>query len=463
MITDGQLDNVLSIGSPVGASAKVALAGVEQSNVCVDSVTDSVIFNHKRGTMRFNSKGEAAHELTVNFTNKVVLIFVGYGQSNTFGFKTADRNPNDTTSSDSVNIRMMNSGKTALVTATRQIPSPETPTLDVGDSDCMLDLANYYQNYFNARGDEQCEIALILGGAGGSAITTIGDGTAVFTTFKNDLAALCSLIVAEGKVPLVCDILYTQGEKEVNTSTVPGWADRLITYIYDPMVAHIKATTGQAYDPIMQLMILSMHSNYTLNGSAFNDIALEQLRAQSLKPGEIKGTCFTGWSEHAADGIHLSGKGQRYMRQMQAKFAAYTDLRPLTIAYAKLVGGQIQLYVVGGSGNLQFDFSVHVDTTAKGMRVFNNTQSAVTISSVTLNNTNRAIIVDLADGGTNGPYTIDGSYYSNNTLGGGQYHQNIVPVTDSDTRNGVLTDSVSLGNQDLRNPLMPFKLTTVGV
>lgn len=463
-LSDGDYDVEVALGQPVQQGVFVTIDGVRQINATADSATDSVIFNHNRGSMRFNSKGEPDHDLQVYLTGKIVEIVVSYGQSNNFGFKTADLNPNDTVNQSGANILMLNSGKTALVAATKQVPSDVV--LDAGDSDCMIDYANYFRKYYNDRGTLSLDQVLCLGGLGGSAITDIGDGTTPFSNWESDFTTICNLITAAGATPHVTHILYVQGEKEVNTSTVSGWASRLVSMIYDPMVAHIKATTGQTDDPIMQLTVLSMHSNYTGNGSSLNDIAVEQLSASALRPGKIKASVFTGWCEHVTDGIHLSGKGQRYLRQMQAKFAAYNNMKPLTVRHARRVGANIELTCSGGVGSLQFDYSIHSNTTSKGIRVFNNVASAVTISSVTLNNTvahDRRIVVSLSDGGSNGPYTIDGGYYSNNQLGGGQYHQNIVPITDSDTtHDGVLSDSSSLGNPSLKNPLMPFNLSVIG-
>ena len=462
-ITDGQLDVEIQMGEAItGSSATVTINNELQLNVAVDNVSDKILFNHRLGDMVLNSKGETAHILSVDFINEVVEVVVAYGQSNTFGWKTADLNPNDTVTESATDILMMNSGKTALIQATKQIPSDETASLAAGDSDCMLDFANYFRNYFNARGTTDLEQVLQVSGLGSSAVTDLADGTTPFTNWESDFTTLCGLITTAGKVPHVSTILYTQGEKDVNTSVETGWASRVATTIYDPMIAHIKTTTGQADDPIMQVAPLTMHSNYTTNGQDYNEIALEQLELQDLRPGRVKATVHTGWLEHSADGIHYSGKGQRYMRQMQAKFAAYTDLKPLTASHARRASSTIELRVNGGTGNLQFDYTTHASTTAKGIRVFNNVAAAVTISSVTLDNTNsydRRIVVTLADGGTNGPYTIDGSYFSDNGLGGGQYHANIVPITDSDTRDGVLSDSATIGNQTLTNPLMPFNLT----
>ena len=60
---------------------------------------------------------------------------------------------------------------------------------------------------------------------------------------------------------------------------------------------------------------------------------------------------------------------------------------------------------------------------------------------------------------------MDGSYYTTNALHasntGGQYNTGRVPITDTDTRAGTLTDSVNHGNPDLYNALMPFRITGV--
>ena len=457
-IEDGEYDVHLNVDAIVTEGAEVLIDGVRQLNVTVDSATNDIIFNHRRGDMRLNSKGEGAHSVSVKYTGPITEVIVSYGQSNNFGLKTADLSPNDTVNQSATDILMLNGAKNSLVAATSQITSDEGPT--AGDSDCMIDLANYYRAYYNARGTLALQQVLSLGGLGASAITDLGDGTTPFTNWKADFTATCNLILASGRTPHVSHILYVQGEKDVNTSVEAGWGDRLVAQIYDPMIAHIKAATGQTDDPIMQLTVLSMHSNYTTNGNNLNEIAIEQLAAQNLRPGRIKATNFSGWFEHVTDGIHFSGEGQRLMRQMQAKFMAYTNMQPLTVSHAKRTDSVIGLYVEGGIGDLVYDYSMHASTTAKGIRVFNSSAAAVTISSVTLDNVNRKIDVTLADGGTNGPYTIDGSYFSNNELGGGQYHANIVPITDSDTtHDGSLSDSSSLGNPSLANPLMPFNLT----
>lgn len=459
-ITDTQLDVVVQMDQAItDPSATVTINGDHQLNVVLDTTTDQVKFNHAKGNSPLNSKGEPSYQLQVSFSSsEIVEITVAYGQSNTFGWKTGDLNTPNTVNQSSSDILMLNSAKTALVAATDQITSDLSASLDSGDTDCMIDYANYFRQYYNSRGTNDLENVLQVAGAGSSTILDLASGTTPFTNWQNDFSTICTLITNAGKVPHVTNILYTQGEREVNTNTVSGWASRLVSNIYDPMVSYIKTTTGQTDDPIMQVVALSMHSTSN-NFYDTNLIALEQLSAMELRPGKIKTTVFTGHMTHTADGIHLAGDAQRYMRQMQAKYAAYTDLMPLQVQNAKRSGSNVELYIKGGTGNLQFDYSLHSSTTAKGIRVFNSSSAAVTVNSVTLDNVNRRVVVALADGGTNGPYTIDGSYFSNNQAGGGQYHANIVPIVDSDSRKGTLSDCTALGNADLWNPLMPFNLT----
>lgn len=458
-IDDGQLDVEIQIGESITASsATVTIKGVVQANVMVDNVTDKVLFNHIRGDMTLNSKGETPHTLAVEFIDEIVEIQVGYGQSNTFGFKTVDLNPNDTISESTSDILMINGAKTALTAATQTLTS-DVP-VDAGDSDCMIDLANYFREYANGRGTTDLEQVVMISGQGASSVIQLAEGTVPFISFEDDFTLICGFIVAAGKVPHVSIIDFTQGENESNTSTTAGYAGRLATTLYDPMVVFIKSITGQTDDPVMQNYVSTMHSNSNTNNN-LNLIAIEQLAVQALRPDKIITTVHTGWVEHVTDGVHFSGKGQRYMRQMQAKFAAYTDLRPLEVSHQNRVGSTIELLIKGGIGDLQFDFTMHSSTTNQGMRVFNSSAAAVTISLVAIDNVSRKIVVTIADGGTNGPYTIDGCYFSNNALGGGQFHPNVVPITDSDTRDGVLSDSVSIGNQTLTNPVMPFNLTVL--
>lgn len=386
-----------------------------------------------------------------------------YGQSNNFGVRGAESGaPDDAVNQSASSIRMLNATFDALVAASELINTRADATweaLDSSDSAGCVSYANYLRARKVAAGEIDFEQVLVLNGQPSSTVAQISQGTAAYNDWVTDITTAVNLIIAEGKTPRVARILYAQGERDISESSEANWANRLIDNVYTPLVSTIKTLTGQTEDPVMHVDVVS--AMYTTNT---NDLALEIQRAATLN-SNIKVGPYAGFASHYTDALHYDGEGQRYMRQMNAKMAHYSDLVALTVSTATLVGSTIELQVVGGLGDLRETLPVGMSSapTDYNVRVFDGGVTPIAVTGVTLDNVNRKVILDLADSGAGSGYVVDGSYYSANTISatntGGQYNTGRVPITDSDPRKGTLSDSVNHGNPELFNPLQPFRLT----
>lgn len=394
----------------------------------------------------------------------IVEIVIFYGQSNTFGVRTAESGAiDDAVNYNGTQIRMLNATFDGLVAASELINTRADATwtaLDSSDSSGLISYANYFLRAQEKGGNPNHEMVLMLNGAPSSTAAELSSGTQPFIDWDTDITEIVSLIQAEGKTPVVNRIIYGQGERDIYNNTEPAWADRVNNNIYSPMVTRIKALTGQAHDPVMQINVISsMYEDNT------NDLALEMYRARTVN-SNLKVTAYSGYAEHYTDTLHYSGLGQRYMCQQNAKFAYYDTLEALQVSSVDLVGTTLELNITGGLGDLQVVMPVGMSSvpTDHNFRVFESGSTPVSVTNVTLDNTNRKIILTLADGGIGSNYVVDGSYYTDDNVGantGGQYNTGRIPITDTDTRKGELNDSATHGNPDLFNPLMPFRFTGI--
>lgn len=394
----------------------------------------------------------------------IVEIVVFYGQSNTFGVRTAESTAiDDAVNSDGTKIRMLNATFDGLVAASELINTRADASweaLDSSDTSGAISYANYYRDHKAKQGNPNVDMVVMLNGAPSSTAAQLSQGTSPYTDWDTDIAAIVGLIQAEGKTPVVNHIIYGQGERDISEDSEAGWDARVVNDIYTPMVTRIKALTGQTNDPTMQINVIS--AMYT---TSTNTLAFEMYDAGLLN-SNVKVTAYSGYAEHYTDTLHYSGLGQRYMCQQNAKFAVYDTLEALKVSSVVLVGSTLELTVTGGYGDLQVVMPVGMSSvpTDHNFRAFEGGTNAVSITNVTLDNVNRKIILTLADGGVGSNYTVDGSYYTTNALGsntGGQYNTGRVPITDTDTRKGELSDSATHGNPDLFNPLMPFRFTGI--
>jgi hypothetical protein len=221
-------------------------------------------------------------------------------------------------------------------------------------------------------------------GVGGQPYAALRKGTAPYAAGLAQVAAGASLAAQAGDAYAVRAVAVVHGESD-HAQHNERYTEDLLAWQSD-YEADVQAATGQAL-PVP--MFACQMSSFTKYGAATSSIPLQQLAAAEARPDRFFVVGPKYMLPYVADGVHLTGEGERWLGELYAKawrrvLVDGERWRPLSPRRVERDGATVRVRFWVPAPPLVIDTTTITDPGARGFRFTDTSATPPTIVAVEL-------------------------------------------------------------------------------
>jgi hypothetical protein len=311
-----------------------------------------------------------------------------------------------------------NSGLTAFVALTGDVPSAgtgETPAPGTGHGIKHLIASENNITYTQ----QSYQLLFSADGQGGTSVAGLSKPSTPYTRLIASVQAGFNVAQGLGKSFNVPAITWTQGEEDYNINTSAATYKTNLSNFLTTFDADVKVITGQTNDLKLIMYQVASHKYYS---KAYPTIALAQLEQIKANPKMFMAAPM--YQFDYTDNVHVDGDSIKKLgfhyglayKRVVIDGSAWQPLMPIS-KYKQGAVAVIEFNVP--YGKLVFDTTLVAANTNYGFNLFDSSNNAITISSVSITgpSTVKIIAASTIPAGAKLQYAFYGSGIAGRTTG----------------------------------------------